>query len=172
VDGSEPLRLTNDPASDFRPTWSPNGKKVAFRTNRHEPNPLTCSHCNDEIYVMNADGTDQTRLTNDPGFDFAPSWSPDGTKMAFGSDRDGDFEVYVMNSDGSSLAKITDNEYSDSSPDWSPDGKTLAFASDRDGDSEIYVMNVDGSGQKPVTENEDNDADPVWRPDAKAAARQ
>jgi len=75
---------------------------------------------NDEIYVMNADGTAETRITNNAGWDGQPAWSPDGTKIAFVSDRDGDYEIYVMNADGTGLARLTASEASDESPAWSP----------------------------------------------------
>ena len=168
ADGSGPQRLTDNPAVDFGPAWSPDGQKIAFRSNRDDPNPAACSPCNFEIYVMNADGSAVQRLTNDPDFVFRPTWSPDGQKIAFTSDRDGNFEVYVMNADGSAPQRLTDNPAADTSPDWSPDGQKVAFASDRDGDRdgnpEIYIMNADGSAQTRITDNPANDADPVWQP--------
>jgi Tol biopolymer transport system component len=86
------------------------GTKIAFTSDRD---------VNKEIYVMAADGTGQTRLTDNAAFDFLPSWSPDGTKIAFTSDRDGNVEVYVMNAqDGSNQTRLTDNAASDGLPDW------------------------------------------------------
>jgi TolB protein len=73
-----------------------------------------------EIYVMNADGSGETNLTNNPGNESYPAWSPDGKLIAFVSDRDGKYEIYVMNPDGSGLTNLTDNPEHDWAPDWSP----------------------------------------------------
>ena len=120
---------------------------------------------NNEIYIMNVDGTGQTRLTNNGAGDSEPSWSPDGTKIAFQTSRDGNFEIYVMNADGSSPTRLSNNGASDFSPDWSPDGTKIAFVSDRTGFGDIYVMNADGSAQTRLTTAADSDSSPTWSPD-------
>ena len=83
-----------------RPTWSPDGRKIAVVSGRHGPE-------NSEIYVMNADGSGQRRLTRNAAFDRAPAWSPDGRKIAFLRERDGKSGVYVMNADGSAQRRLT-----------------------------------------------------------------
>jgi TolB protein len=119
-----------------------------------------------DVWVMNADGTGRTRLTDHPAEDFDPSWSPDGSKIAFRSHRDGNVEVYVMDADGTDQTNLTRSPTSDYSPDWSPDGTRIAFASDRDGDpNEIYVMDADGSNQTRITRNPGIDEYPTWSPD-------
>jgi Tol biopolymer transport system component len=81
-----------------------------------------------EIYVMNADGSGQTRLTSDAADDSAPVWSPDGTKIAFQSAMGVNYQVYVMNVDGSGQVNISNNSSNEKQPSWSPDGTKLAFA--------------------------------------------
>ena len=97
---------------------------------------------NDEIYVMDDDGKNQRNLTNHPSDDYAPSWSPDGTRIVFMSDRDGHvpkgdvlptFEIYVMDADGGNQQNLTNDPSHDMYPAWSPDGKRIAFTSYRDG---------------------------------------
>src|SRR5687768_12962029 len=120
-----------------------------------------------DVWVMNADGSGRRRLTSDPEMDFDPSWSPDGSRIAFRSHRDGDEEVYVMAADGSGQRNLSDSPTSDHSPSWSPDGTMIAFASDRDGDpNEIYVMDADGSNQERITDNPGIDEYPTWSPDS------
>ena len=93
----------------------------------------------------------------------APAPEPPG-KIAFASDRDGNFEIYVMNPDGGGLVRLTNNPAEDTQPTWSPDGTRLAFVSNRDGNKEIYVVNADGSGTTRVTNNAAEDFDPAWSP--------
>ncbi|MGA9363425.1 MAG: T9SS type A sorting domain-containing protein [Bacteroidota bacterium] len=130
--------------------------KIAFHTTRDG---------NFEIYVMNADGTGQTRLTTDPSTDWGSSWSPDGTKIVFSSYRDGNQEIYVMNADGANQTRLTNDPAADYQPSWSPDGTRIAFVSTRDGNDEIYVMNADGSNQTNLTHSGRTDYSPSWSPD-------
>jgi hypothetical protein len=131
------------------PALKANGK-IAFVSDRDG---------NKEIYVMDADGSNQTRLTDSPAEDSGPAWSPDGARIAFVTDRDGNNEIYVMNADGSSQIRLTDTAESDASPDWSPDSTKLVFVQG----SELFVMNADGSGQRKITEG--FFSSPVWSPD-------
>ena len=113
-----------------------------------------------------------TRLTVHDAWDASPAWSPDGRRIAFASDRDGNTEVYVMNADGSGVTRLTVNDAVDSSPSWSPDGRRIAFVSTRDGNWEIYVMNADGSGVTRLTDNDAYDWSPAWSPDGRRIAFQ
>lgn len=120
---------------------------------------------NPELYVMNGDGSGQTRLTNNPGNDRDPQWSPDGSEILFNSDRDGDWDIYVMNADGSGQTNLTKNSLTDIGGRWSPDGAKILFFSDRGG-SQLYVMNADGSSEVNASKLSDYVYEAVWSPDS------
>jgi Tol biopolymer transport system component len=162
--GDNLINLTNNAAGDSDPAFSPDGTKIAFTSNRDG---------NLEIYVMDADGTDQTRLTNNaaPG-DEKPNWSPGGSKIAFTSLRDGNYAIYVMNAlDGSEQKRLTKKAAADDySPAFSPNGKKIAFTSGRGGgDNEIYVMKPRPESRKNRPKNLTRndvviDSNPDWQP--------
>ena len=133
---------------------------------------------NSEIYAMNADGSNQTRLTNHPGYDGDPVWSPNRQRIAFSSNRaegGNATEIYVMNADGTSVTRLT-NGVGDSSyePIWSPDGQRIAFSSYKEeggNNTEIYVMNADGTNVSLITEGDGGDyVNPAWSPDGQRIA--
>jgi Tol biopolymer transport system component len=166
------LRLTKNTASDTEPTFNPDRTKIAFVSNRDGGG-------NYEIYVMdtadtdgNENGDNQTNLTNNPAIDSQPAWSPDGTKIAFQSDRDGNNrQVYVMDADGTDPVNLTNNAAAyDGYPNWFPDGTKIAFARSIDNNADIYVMNADGSEQKRLTKEAAQDYNPAWSPDGKKIA--
>lgn len=177
-DGSNQTNLTNDPEGrrrwgwhgDFGPAWSPDGAKIAFASQRY-PDFL-----DKHIYVMNADGSNQIRLTNNnwnrgafhSGLDRGPAWSPDGSKIAFASSATNYLQIYVMDADGSNPIPLTSNPpYGDEAPAWSPDGSRIAFMHyGAPGTSEIYAMNADGSDPVRLTSTPGRANElPVWSPD-------
>ena len=98
----------------------------------------------EEIIVMNADGSKQRNITNSPGFDLAPVWSPDGSKIAFMSNRTGDREIFIMNPDGSELTNFSNHPDNDLYPIWSPDGTAIAFESGQ-GEHRYILMDMNGT---------------------------
>ena len=162
ADGSGlPTNLTNNDAFDADPTWSPDSRQIAFASNRDGGGF--------QIYVMNADGLEQTRLPNNRRFDTwnsFPNWSHDGTRIVFQSrdKSEGPFQIYVMSVYGDAepvqLTSKGDNE----SPEWSPNDRLIAFTTSRDGNAEIYIMNANGAGQINLTNNPANDSSPAWQP--------
>jgi TolB protein len=121
-----------------------------------------------DVWSINADGTGLTRLTHSPWPEFDPSWSPDGTLIAYRSERDSDPEIWLMNPDGSGKHRLTRGL----SPAWSPDGSMIAYASPGTGDDPyggLSIMNADGSGQHRLPHTDGGEY-PSWSPDGKRIA--
>jgi WD40 repeat protein len=159
ADGTNETTITSPSAGHDRfPAWSPDGSKIAFSSSRDTcvSNPDVC---NSQIYTINADGTNLTRITNDPFNESNPAWSPDGSKIAVEAAG-----ITVFNADGTNPTPLT-SDPEDASPAWSPDGTKIAFSPSRDGNREVYVMNADGTNQTNLTNNLGQDGSPSWSPD-------
>lgn len=126
---------------------------------------------NREIYTSEVAGGEMVNLTNHERYDSGPVWSPDGTKIAFITDRNGNYEIYTMDPEGGHLTRLTTSPESVSSLTWSPDGEQIVYSSIRDGNWEIISADARGGGLGiNLTEDLDFDFDPVWSPDGSKIA--
>jgi Tol biopolymer transport system component len=175
ADGANLVKLTDSPFDDSDPAWSPDGTRIAFVSSRSQ-NASEVGESSDEIWAMNADGTDPVRLTTNKMIDDDPAWSPDGKRIAWSrwSGASG-LDIWVMNADGSGQVRLTDASGDDERPAWSPDGSSIVFSSQRDGGTgfrgggtgRIYVMAPDGSDQVPLT-TATADRDATFSPDGES----
>jgi Tol biopolymer transport system component len=167
-----PRRLTSGLALDARPAWSPDGQQIVFLSTRTDQL---------EIFVMDTDGSQQRRLTQNSNASIEPpKWSPDGSQLLFVSIRPDNPDIFVMDStcgdlpDGCEghIRNLTQHPAVDSQPAWSPDGQWVAFTSRRDGDFEIYVVSAEGGEPRNLTNFPAEDRSPVWSPDGRTIAFQ
>lgn len=152
TDGTGTLRLTNDPAGDIAPAWSPDGTRLVFVR-------IATGSGLQQVMRMNADGSSVTPLTA-PGSAGEPAWSPDGATIAYGSAG----ALWTMNADGSGQALLFDDLISADQPAWSPDGEQIAFAG-VDANQDIFIINADGSGLRNLTNTPSGEIQPTWAPD-------
>jgi TolB protein len=169
-DGRTATQLTHTPtAYEFQHTWSPDGSKIAF-VSTHDTQEHDDMNRN-EIYVMDKDGSNQRKVTNEPQGAYNPAWSPDGTKLAY-TWRRKNSEIAVINEDGTGRQVLTDLPTEDMWPEWSPDGSTIAFTSMRKNITfEMRTVPADGGeGATSLLAEPIDDQQPHYSPDGKTIA--
>ena len=196
IDGSDKRMVSPDHGANTCSFFFPGGR-IVFASTNHIPGDCPPKGNLPEGYVWplypynifsaNADGSNLTRLTNNPKYDAEPVVSSDGKQIVFGSQRDGDFDIYIMNADGSNVRRLTDRVGYDGGPWFSPDGKKIAWRAwypETDEEKalwkdcmernyivpvplDIWVMNVDGSDKRMIVHNGATNFAPSWHPDGK-----
>jgi TolB protein len=160
--GAKPVRLTNDVEAENYPSWSPDGTRLAYQRDFN----------GSAIYVIDADGASQQRLSRTPGFDVTPSWSPDGLQIVYARLHQAPqpnvppmTDIRIMNADGTGDRAVLPNTLFSVEPRWSVNNQLVFMSLMNGSDLSIYVINVDGTGLRQLTSGAYNSADPVWSPD-------
>ncbi|MEN8145460.1 MAG: DUF5050 domain-containing protein [Gemmatimonadota bacterium] len=156
ADGSDITRLTDTPASEYYPFFSPDGSRITY---------FQADGDRSVIYVMDADGGNPRKLTDEETINADPDWTPDGAQIVFYSERDGNAEIYVMDADGGNQTRLTHTLADENTPSWSPDGSRLLYISVRDGNAEVYTMDADGGSRRRLTDDPRPDRVARWSPD-------
>lgn len=163
ADGSGLVQLTRHPADDRYAAWSPDGSRIAFTSQRSG---------NEDVWVLDVqaaltsgDDSSAVNLTNSPGQDRYPFWSPDGKQLTFNTKRDGNFEVYIMNSDGSQPRNVSNSPKSvEGLADWAPGGQRLVFYSDRSGNKEVHILDLASGAWTNISNHPASDEFCAWSP--------
>jgi TolB protein len=146
-------KLTFTHGIDVSPSVSPDGKSIAFVSDRGGT---------PQIYVMRSDGSEVRRVTFEGSYNTSPCWSPSGDRIAF-SGRRGKNQIFTIKPDGSELMQLTDSGNNED-PSFSPDGRYITFMSDRDRTKSIYIMRANGESQRRITPKDMRAFGPRWSP--------
>ena len=159
ADGTGTRQLTTGTSNHSRPTWSSDGRRIAFERDG-------------DVYVMNADGSGQRRISDPTAEETAPAWSPDGASIVYVRRTPGTAarELWLMRADGSGRRKLTSQGATVITPAWSPDSTRIVFASNGDGVYELFTIGVDGRGLRGVVESAADNFEPSWSPDGSTIA--
>ena len=164
VDGSELSRLTKNDDFEEVPTWSRDGRRILFTRQINEVIDTTHT-TNGEIFIMDATGKNEKRLTFKKGYDSGAKFSPDGKKIAFyGPTEDKNYDLFIMNADGSNLVNLSIDVLEDYSPSWSPDGKYIAYSSGTSKQYDVWLIHVKTRKKIRLTTEPKRNETPVWRP--------
>ncbi|NMC84112.1 MAG: peptidoglycan DD-metalloendopeptidase family protein [Anaerolineaceae bacterium] len=164
------LRIHGTAAFPTKIRWSPKGDLITFvglpQGSTYCGAMGTPADCKEvqNIFITKADGTSITNLTGPEGSEGRYDWSPDGKRIAFETNRNGNSEIYLINTDASGLINLTNNSAEDTSPSWSPDGESIVFVSNRDGNQELYRIDLNSGSQIRITHSEGNESLPAYRP--------
>ncbi|MEM9773886.1 MAG: hypothetical protein AAF902_04855, partial [Chloroflexota bacterium] len=161
-----PIRLTNDPAADLDPVWSPSGREIAFTSRRFG---------NFDIFILDMQSGEVAQITSQQGYDGKPAWSPDGQWLVYESYQGENLDIYIVRKDLSQgPIRLTENIEPDIAPVWSPDGRSIAYSSMRQGNMDIWAMSLDAVGDSQainLTQSADFDeSNPAFAPDGQLLA--
>jgi Tol biopolymer transport system component len=189
ADGGNAIAVASGATREWIPAWSPDGVWISYTADPETATPPAGGTTPEgprpgkdpgsgapvravgKIWLVRPDGTDRRQATDVEGGAFGATWSRDGRRMAYDSDRTGDFEIYVADADGSNERRLTDDPADDwGPPSWSPDGAWIAFTSLRTGDNEIWLIRPDGTDLTRITSDPADDTVPSWAPDGSRIA--